>query len=583
MPESQPPTIAYFGPFQLDLVSGELRKHGLKLKLGEQPFLILKLLLERSGELVSREELHKQLWPSDTFVDFDHGLNSAIRRLREVLSDTREEPRWVETVPRRGYRFIVRVEGSTPEVHETNLPQVADVQRAMATSHSKMAAWILGLLGAALIFIYVWRIEHSQAAAVALRPLPFTAYTGVEVAPSFSPDGLRIAFAWSKDHDQGSSRYNLYVKAIGTENPVALTNQPSRWISSAWSPDGSQIAIHRVAKSGSGLYLVRVNGGAERQLRTTYAANSSDAAISWSPDGQSIAFSDSPSAQGLRRLQILSLATLESTQIPHDESCKEEHIPAYSHDGKRLAYICSLGWEQYGVAVVDLPEGKPRVLKTFRGWAPGLSWTLGDKSLIFSASQVGQEDDGLRLLTIDGATVRTLAFGQNAEWPALSPNGDRLIYDNYLPGNTNIWRLDLANLHVPPVKFIASTRREYFAKYSPDGSRIVFQSTLSGYDEIWMCDADGHNLVQLTHLGRPSGSPSFSPDGKRIVFDSRENGRAEILVMDVQERVPHKVVFNNVKEPSVPTWSHDGNWLYFIAAADGVANDKIYRGSPNGG
>jgi Tol biopolymer transport system component len=231
---------------------------------------------------------------------------------------------------------------------------------------------------------------------------------------------------------------------------------------------------------------------------------------------------------------------------------------------------------------VDLPEGKPRVLKTFRGWAAGLSWTLGGTSLIFSASQVGQEDDGLRLLTIDGATVRTLAFGQNAEWPALSPYGDRLVYDNYLPGNTNIWRLDLANLHVRPVEFIASTRSEYSAKYSPDGTRVVFDSTLSGYDEIWMCDADGHNLVQLTHLGRPSGSPSFSPDGKRIVFDSRENGRAEILVMDVQERVPHEVVFNNVKEPSVPIWSRDGNWLYFIAA-DGVTNDKIYRGSPNGG
>jgi TolB-like protein/DNA-binding winged helix-turn-helix (wHTH) protein/Tfp pilus assembly protein PilF len=106
MPENQPATIAYFGSFQLDLVSGELRKHGLKLKLGEQPFQILKLLLERSGQLVSREELHTQLWPSDTFVDFDHGLNSAIRRLREILSDTQEHAHWVETVPRRGYRFV---------------------------------------------------------------------------------------------------------------------------------------------------------------------------------------------------------------------------------------------------------------------------------------------------------------------------------------------------------------------------------------------------------------------------------------------------------------------------------------------
>jgi TolB-like protein/DNA-binding winged helix-turn-helix (wHTH) protein len=109
MPGNQLPTTAYFGSFQLDLVSGELRKHGLKLKLGEQPFQILKLLLERSGQMVSREELHRQLWPSDTFVDFDHGLNSAIRRLREILSDTQEDSQWVETVPRRGYRFVGEV------------------------------------------------------------------------------------------------------------------------------------------------------------------------------------------------------------------------------------------------------------------------------------------------------------------------------------------------------------------------------------------------------------------------------------------------------------------------------------------
>jgi TolB-like protein/DNA-binding winged helix-turn-helix (wHTH) protein len=100
---------ALFGPYALDLHSGELRKFGIRMKMGEQPFQILLMLLERPGEMVTREELRAKLWADDTFVDFDHGLNSAVQRLRECLSDIAEKPVWVETVPRRGYRFIAPV------------------------------------------------------------------------------------------------------------------------------------------------------------------------------------------------------------------------------------------------------------------------------------------------------------------------------------------------------------------------------------------------------------------------------------------------------------------------------------------
>src|SRR6202166_2980983 len=110
------PRTALFGPYALDLRSGELRKFGTKVKMGEQAFQILCLLLERPGEMVTREELREKLWANDTFVDFDHGLNSAVQRLRDCLSDTAEKPLWIETIPRRGYRFIAAVEpqGSAP-------------------------------------------------------------------------------------------------------------------------------------------------------------------------------------------------------------------------------------------------------------------------------------------------------------------------------------------------------------------------------------------------------------------------------------------------------------------------------------
>src|SRR6185369_7136346 len=93
-----------FGAFEADVDARQLRKHGLRIKLADQPFLLLSELLERPGEILTREELQSKLWPSDTFVDFDRGLNKAMNRLREVLGDSAEEPRYIETVPRRGYR-----------------------------------------------------------------------------------------------------------------------------------------------------------------------------------------------------------------------------------------------------------------------------------------------------------------------------------------------------------------------------------------------------------------------------------------------------------------------------------------------
>src|SRR5258706_7097526 len=99
-----------FATFEVDLRAGELRKNGLKIKLQDQPFRLLTVLLERSGDVVLREELQQRLWPADTFVDFDHSLNTAVTRIREALSDSADNPRFVQTLPRRGYRFLASVE-----------------------------------------------------------------------------------------------------------------------------------------------------------------------------------------------------------------------------------------------------------------------------------------------------------------------------------------------------------------------------------------------------------------------------------------------------------------------------------------
>jgi DNA-binding winged helix-turn-helix (wHTH) protein len=117
--------VMRFGVFEVDLQAGELRKSGLKIKLQDQPFQILALLLERPGQVVTREELRQKLWSEDTFVEFDHSVNSAVKKLRQALGDDSDNPRFIETLPRRGYRFLVPVAGREPssgQIAETPPP-----------------------------------------------------------------------------------------------------------------------------------------------------------------------------------------------------------------------------------------------------------------------------------------------------------------------------------------------------------------------------------------------------------------------------------------------------------------------------
>src|SRR5467141_3945214 len=117
-----PSSRVRFGGFEVDLCSGELHKQGIKIKLHDQPFQVLAVLLEHPGELVTREHLTLKLWPADTFDDFDVGLNSAIKRLRDALGDSAEEPRYIETLPRRGYRFIAPVAAHRQGTPQTQVP-----------------------------------------------------------------------------------------------------------------------------------------------------------------------------------------------------------------------------------------------------------------------------------------------------------------------------------------------------------------------------------------------------------------------------------------------------------------------------
>ena len=162
-----------FGPYQADLRTGELRKHGIRLRLQEQPFQVLAMLLLNRGELVTREQLQKRLWPGDTFVDFDHGLNTAINKLREVLSDSSATPRYIETLPRRGYRFLAAVEfangtsrssdGPSASLAEHSTTNQVEQPTPLATRPVTRGLF-LALQGMYLVLYVVTLIRHERIA-----------------------------------------------------------------------------------------------------------------------------------------------------------------------------------------------------------------------------------------------------------------------------------------------------------------------------------------------------------------------------------------------------------------------------------
>jgi TolB-like protein/DNA-binding winged helix-turn-helix (wHTH) protein/Tfp pilus assembly protein PilF len=172
-----------FGVFELDFRSGELRKHGLRVRLQEQPFQVLAMLLEHSGEVITREELQKRLWPADTFVDFDHGLNKAINKIRDALSDSPESPRFVETVARRGYRFLAEVkvidagvEGSEPATRPQHTPELdglLDSVHKPAELKRRSSAWkiSLALLLILITSLTMWKVHPWNRPSPAIRSL----------------------------------------------------------------------------------------------------------------------------------------------------------------------------------------------------------------------------------------------------------------------------------------------------------------------------------------------------------------------------------------------------------------------------
>ncbi|HXJ14821.1 MAG TPA: DPP IV N-terminal domain-containing protein [Candidatus Limnocylindrales bacterium] len=602
----QLPSVVRFGAYEADLLSGELRKSGIRLKIQDRPFQILAILLEHPGLVVTREQLQKRMWPEDTFVDFEHGLNTAINKLRDALSDEADNPRFIETLPKRGYRFIAPVSASAaPRAHlhavaPTNVPtplpapglsaasqsDISSAAPANAPSKSRLTTYLaasaLLLLCVALLIAgyFFFRSRGGERAEIRIAPL-----NGLprESDASFSPDGDQVAFVWAGEKGNYA---HIYVSQIGAaDSPRRLTSadDQSFEFAPAWSPDGRYIAFFRFNQKEQSLsvYITASLGGSERRLYTVRSYRKVDA-LDWSPDGKYLAFCDSDSPGEASKIVLLSLDTLEVRPITTPAAGTLGDLsPAFSPDGKLLAFVRNTldVMEIYRVPVT----GGPAAQITFdHADIQGIAWTPDSKDLVFSSSRQGSPS--LWRVSAQGGTPLRLPIA-GAGWsmrPAISRKGNRLAYTsvNY---SVAIWKGSLSADHKvsgPLERFITSTGIEEGPQFSPDGKHIIFQSSRTGYHEIWRADADGSNTVQLTHFSTNlTGTPRWSPDSRQIAFDSRPGGHSQIFVINSEGGQPRQVTQGDF-DSAVPSWSTDGKWIYFASNRSG--GWQVWKISPSG-
>ena len=591
---SAPTVSVRFDRFQVDLSTGELRTaEGAVVRIQQQPLQILRLLLEAQGRVVSREQLKDALWSDETFVDFEHSVNTAVKKLRQALGDSVESPRFVGTVPKVGYRFLVPVEW-VPTQDEARQSQnessdssgtipVAEPShwKRLFTKRSAVVTGLIAVAAVASVFLYRSPITQSPKRR-SHRSVLQSPPSGEKYSPSLSPDGRELAFSWN---GVSGPYFSIYMKLIGTEEPIRLTKQESVDFNPVWSPDGRYIAFCRIQKGATGIYIVPALGGAERKVRDThweerefYEVFWYFGRLSWSPDGKLLAFSDRPSSSEPTSIYLLSLDSLTVRQTHLHTGLPGDYNPAFSPDGQTLAFnrgsqgVTSI----YTMPVAGGDEHRVVTGSQF-GW--GLAWTADGRDIVFGRAGWLARSGWLWKVSARGGEPERLQFGQEGTEPSI--RGNRLAYARQI-ANVNIWKrkLNSPQASTPAEKFLASTTIESGPQFSPDGSMIAFESTRSGAYEVWMCRSDGTNLLQLTHLNTVTGTPRWSPDGQQIAFDSRAPGNADIFVMDSRGSPPRKLT-NESSADVIPSWSRDGHWIYF--ASDRSGNWQIWKMPSAGG
>src|SRR5262245_1840963 len=591
-----------FGPFRLDVNERLLLRDGESVSLTPKAFDLLLALVERHGRLMEKEELFQTVWP-DTIVE-ESNLTYNISHIRKALGDRENGQKFIETVPKRGYRFVAAVRALGGEQEENDeaaarhteretLPEtlISKVKRHRKGALLALTALVIAIGGMAFgLYRFITR-SQSKSSGPEPTIIPVTSFHGNETQPAFSPDGNQIAFVW--DGEQGDNQ-DIYVKLVDVGAPHRLTTDPAPDLNPVWSPDGRFIEFIREGES-SGVYLIPALGGAERRLASGFPAPLPfqfpvGNRLSWSPDGKFIAVAHKNSTEEPFSIFALAVETGELQKLTSPPAgYAGDRRAAFSPDGKLLAFIRDFGGGGGGgteLYVAPATGGEPRRLAYLQTTIWGLAWTADSREIAFSyfgPSGVAGNWTLWKVPAAGGTPELVEAVGRGVLNPSISRLGSRLAFAqaSYING---IWRLPLRHFtagKAAPVRLISSTVSDANPQYSPDGKRIVFSSYRSGSAQIWLCDSEGANPLQLTTLSHTSsGTPRWSPDGRQIAFDSLAEGNKDIYVVSIDGGQPRRFTKES-SDDFCPSWSRDGRWIYFGSNRSGSL--QIWKAPAEGG
>jgi Tol biopolymer transport system component/DNA-binding winged helix-turn-helix (wHTH) protein len=547
--------LVRFGLYEVDLSAGELRKNGVKIKLQEQPFQILAVLLERAGEVVTREEVCQRLWPDGTFVDFDHSLGTAIKKLRQALGDSADNPRFVETLARRGYRFIGSLDNPavlSPSSQPDVLQGVALVSPVRDRSRYYKAGIALSgvvlLLAGAFAF---WLKPPSPPKVVGSAQITSDGWLKSRYGLPLLSDGSRLYFSAVV-----AGRFALAQVSHSGGDSVLIPTPFRNVLPFAISPNRAELLIGSfdVAEAETSLWLLPLPGGPPRRLGDVRAH---DAA--WSPDGTKLVYANG---------QDLFLADNDGSNCSKLVTVTDKAWgPRWSPDGSRLRF--TLGDPKAGpTSLWEVALDGSRLHQLLPGWGGPASeccgnWTRDGKYFVFSSSRGGtsniwviRESEGL-FRKAAHVPVQLTTGPMSCHLPLPSQDGRKLFVVG-VQQRGELVRYDLKSGRFVP--YLSGISADWVA-FSRDQEWIVYTTYPDGV--LWRSKPDGSQRLQLSFSPMKAVVPRWSPDGKQIAFVGVTHKNWTIYLVSAEGGNPVRLVPDDDLQEADPDWSPDGNSIVF--------------------